>query len=322
MKANWTSTVMVAVSLTVATAATVNNPRVTTQAPPSSGCIVPPNVPSFLTSDGTVYLYFEASITSGEALTNDWLAPDGTVFTGGTWNPGAGSYCFVGASLTISATPVNLLGPWKARVWDNGAILFAVPFTVSSTGTPTSGPTFPPPQVTTSQRTLPANVNSYPAYSAQAEIQIDGTFQSNPFYFGGSWQCTRYVWGRAVEKTGVTLAFTGGPGNQNGGQWYSNVIAGGSVSLGSSPRPNSVAVWTGGQDGNGHVAFVEDVNADGSLIVTEANYPTGSAPHQDLLSPTNSSGYQIAVRDGGGGTQLRLAGFIYLTTYEGYLDTN
>lgn len=322
MKANWTSMVIVAVSVTVATAASVNNQRVTTQAPPSSGCVVPPGTPSLLTSDGTVYLYFESTVTNSDALRNDWIAPDGSLISGGNWGISAGSYCFIGASLGISNLPPQLLGNWQARVWDNGAVLFTVPFTVSSTGTPASGPTFPPPQVTTSQRTLPANVSGYPAYSAQAQIQIDGTFQSNPFYFGGSWQCTRYAWGRAVEKTGVTLAFAGGPGNQNGGQWHGNVITGGSVSLGSTPRQNSIAVWTGGQDANGHVAFVEDINADGSLIVTEANYPVGSVPHQDVLSPTNSSGYQIATRDGGGGTQLRLAGFIYLTTYEGYLDTN
>ena len=97
--------------------------------------------------------------------------------------------------------------------------------TVGSAGTTTSGPSFPPPQVTTSQRTLPANVNGYPAYSAQAQIQIDGVLQANPFYDGGSWQCTRYAWGRAVEKIGVTLAFAGGPGNQNGGQWYGNALS-------------------------------------------------------------------------------------------------
>jgi surface antigen len=215
-----------------------------------------------------------------------------------------------------------MMGAWQARVWDNGAILFTVPFTVTSTGTPTSGQTFPPPSVTTSQRTLPANVNGYPAYGAQAQVEIDGNYKANPFYDGGSWQCTRYVWGRAVEKTGVTLGFSGGSGNQNGGQWFGNVIAGGRVSLGSTARPNSIAVWAGGSDGNGHVAFVEDLNADGSLIVTEANYPTGSAPHQDTLSPTNPPGYQIATRDGGNGTSLILLGYIYLTTYEGYLDTS
>jgi hypothetical protein len=56
--------------------------------------------------------------------------------------------------------------------------------------------------------------------------------------------------------------------------------------------------------------------------VTEANYPIGSVPHQDILSASNNLAYQITSRDGGGGTRLTLAGYIYLTSDEGYVDVS
>ena len=300
-------------------AASVTNQRVTTVAPPASTCVVPPSTPSFTTSDNTVYLYFEASVTASDALYDDWIGPSGQRIAGGNWSSIIGTYCFTGASLNITNTPTSLLGQWQARVWDNGAVLFTVPFTITAPSGTSTAPFIPsPPSVTTSQRTLPlptTDTTIY-AYSATVPVLVDNMWKPNPFYEGGAWNCTRYAWGRAVEKIGVALAFKGGPGNQNAGQWYQDVVSQGTVSLGptSSPRPNSIAVWTGG---DGHVAFVEDINTDGSLILTEANYPSGSSPHQTTLPPS-----QITSRSGENGTVLQLVGYIYLTGYEGYVDTN
>ena len=52
---------------------------VTTQAPASTGCTRPPPATSFLTTSNTIYLYFEATVTTSDSLSNDWLAPDNTV---------------------------------------------------------------------------------------------------------------------------------------------------------------------------------------------------------------------------------------------------
>ena len=114
--------------------ATYNNQRVTTAAPPATGCVVPPAVSSFLTTDNTIYLYFEAAVTTSDNLTNDWLGPNGTKVAGGSWDPGSGNYCFTGASLNIANTPANLLGSWQARVFDNGTLLFSVSFTINPQG--------------------------------------------------------------------------------------------------------------------------------------------------------------------------------------------
>ena len=77
---------------------------------------------------------------------------------------------------------------------------------------------------------------------------------SNPFkdYWG---QCTWYAWGRAFEKTGTQLGYRG-----NAKTWTSGAV--------STPRANSIAVWTGGK--YGHVAFVEAYDGT-NIYISEAN---------------------------------------------------
>jgi hypothetical protein len=108
-----------------------SNQVVTTQAPASTGCVRPTAATSFLTTNNTAYLYFEATISTGDSLTSNWLAPDGTVIPGSNWNPNSGNFCFPGASLSIGNLPTSQLGAWQARVYDNGNLLFSLPFTVT-----------------------------------------------------------------------------------------------------------------------------------------------------------------------------------------------
>ena len=108
---------------------------ITSKVDPGNSCSNPPASNSFLASDETVYLYFFATTTLNDNITSDWLAPDGTVFTGGHWSPPVfGNYCYLGESQSIENLPPSQIGSWLARVYDNGSIQFTVPFTVSSSG--------------------------------------------------------------------------------------------------------------------------------------------------------------------------------------------
>ncbi len=109
---------------------TFTNQRVTTVPPSTSACAVPPSVSSFRTGDNIVYLYFEATVTSNDSLTMGWLGPGGVSLDGGGWDSVSGSYCFTGAALDISNTPDELLGAWQAAVYNNGKLVFTVPFTI------------------------------------------------------------------------------------------------------------------------------------------------------------------------------------------------
>lgn len=150
---------------------------------------------------------------------------------------------------------------------------------------------------------LPSQLNIYfpnlnnPAYSAAS---------GNPFAKAGNGgQCTAFVWGRALELTGQRLDTT-----KHGKYWYIQT----NFKKGNSPKPRSIAVWDGVENTYGHVAFVESVIDNGSLIINEANvnsyrkedksnYGGGYDGKPKVLSPQ-----QISYRKSIG----KLIGYIYL----------
>jgi uncharacterized protein (TIGR03437 family) len=111
---------------------TFTSQRVTTQAPPSSGCVVPPAVTSFSTTDNLAYLYFSAVVSASDLLSTDWLAPDGAIIKGTSWAQAPGNFCFTGGFLPLVNLAASKLGAWQARVYDNGVQLFSVAFSVSA----------------------------------------------------------------------------------------------------------------------------------------------------------------------------------------------
>ncbi len=120
-------------TVTAAPGATFDTQRVTTTPPPASRCAVPPAINSFLITD-TVYLYFNATITNSDSISNDWLTPNGLVVPGGTWPATSGFLCFEhAASLAFSNLGFsNVAGTWQARIFDQGSLLFSIPFSVVS----------------------------------------------------------------------------------------------------------------------------------------------------------------------------------------------
>ena len=117
------------------TSISFNDQRMTTTAPtpPSMPCILPPAASSFLTTDTTIYLYFNAIVTNADTLSMTWIAPNGDVLTGPTWPTSTGKFCY-GAALNISNPKPGHYGAWQAQVYDRYALLFSVPFTVNAPG--------------------------------------------------------------------------------------------------------------------------------------------------------------------------------------------
>lgn len=97
-------------------------------------------------------------------------------------------------------------------------------------------------------------------------------YSENPFYLSG-WgmpNCTAYAWGRFYELSGVRPALSLG----NAEDWY-NFSDG--YARGIIPKLGAVACWRRGETGNdndgaGHVAIVEQINADGSIMTSESGY--------------------------------------------------
>jgi hypothetical protein len=99
--------------------------------PPPDGCAVPPVAATISTTD-TVYLYFEATVTTNDQLSFDWVTPNGTIVGLGVYPPVAGDYCFPGNSLDLNGADLpNEVGIWQSRIFNHGSLLFSVPFRVT-----------------------------------------------------------------------------------------------------------------------------------------------------------------------------------------------
>ncbi|WP_446897354.1 SH3 domain-containing protein [Clostridium sp. LBM24168] len=85
---------------------------------------------------------------------------------------------------------------------------------------------------------------------------------------GYTGQCTWFTYGRVLEKLGISL-----PSEFYGNAidwWYANARDG-IYSYGTEPRANSIAVWSGGSKGYGHVGFVEQVDGN-TVYLNEGNF--------------------------------------------------
>lgn len=118
--------------------------------------------------------------------------------------------------------------------------------------------------------------------------------------------CTGYAWGRFMEILGSTPKLSTG----NAGTWYDNTSDG--YSRGSIPQVGAVICWGGGSSGAGHVAIVEKVNGDGSILISNSDY---SGRMFYTATVYKSSNYSIS-------SSHKFQGFIYNPAVSGQLLSN
>ena len=117
--------------------------------------------------------------------------------------------------------------------------------------------------------------------------------------YGG--QCTAFAWGRTLEVTGKRMDST-----RNAKLWWEDT----KYPKGTVAKPFSIAVWS--SPTYGHVAFVEQVKANGNIVINEANWNTFKK-----TNPVYGGGYDgapkeltpSAIRTRGDATLL---GYIYI----------
>ncbi|MBP7857510.1 MAG: CHAP domain-containing protein [Candidatus Saccharimonadales bacterium] len=91
-------------------------------------------------------------------------------------------------------------------------------------------------------------------------------------------ECVSYTAWKVFQTYGY-MPYWGGVGNAN--QWPGNAARAG-IPTGSTPRVGSVAVWNVGY--YGHVMWVEAVNADGSIWISQYNYDFNGHYSEMLVS--------------------------------------
>ena len=117
--------------------------------------------------------------------------------------------------------------------------------------------------------------------------------------------CTRFAWQQAYDRLGISL-----PGWGNAVDWWQGAINAG-YSTGSTPQPESIAVWSG--DYYGHVAYVTSVSGGNTFTVNEG----GRTDLDHTTSHGIAYGYTLTNAVGGSrpyDSGKTLLGFIYLNS--------
>lgn len=122
-------------------------------------------------------------------------------------------------------------------------------------------------------------LGGYPAYLANApqDSLVDPWGMYNR-------ECVSYTAWKVFQTFGY-MPYWGGVGNAN--QWPGNAIRAG-IPTGSAPRENSVAVWNVGY--YGHVMWVESVNSDGSIWISQYNYDFNGRYSEMRISASMAAG--------------------------------
>lgn len=106
---------------------------------------------------------------------------------------------------------------------------------------------------------------------------------------GWELQCTEYVTYRVKTKLGVVIKWPVKTG-RNGGKWGSIFKASKTYPVSDEPIANRAMSFTTGISSDpaineiGHVAFVEEVNPDGSIRISEANWPRNGIYNERMLT--------------------------------------
>lgn len=95
-------------------------------------------------------------------------------------------------------------------------------------------------------------------------------------YYGN---CTAYAWGRWAEILGYAPSLPTG----NAGTWYDANVTSGNYDYGQEAKVGAIACWRYSNGGPGHVAVIETINSDGSIIMSESRYNGGTRRDIDNL---------------------------------------
>lgn len=111
--------------------------------------------------------------------------------------------------------------------------------------------------------------------------------------------CTGFAFGRFMEECGRTSCNLSTGNAQN---WYGYTADG--YERGQVPKLGAVMCWGNGSAKYGHVAIVEQINADGSVIASMSNYPVDGKKYPYFDRVTYRPPYTSA-------SGLPFQGFIY-----------
>lgn len=113
-------------------------------------------------------------------------------------------------------------------------------------------------------------------------------YANNPYYKSG-WgmpNCTCYAYGRFWELLGYEPKLS----LRDAEQWYAHNDG---YTRGQTPKLGAVMVWENPGEGGGHVAIVEQINADGSVRTSNSGYPSSLFYMKDIPADYSLKNYNF-----------------------------
>ncbi len=126
-------------------------------------------------------------------------------------------------------------------------------------------------------------------YSSSYESYSGFSFGSSAVYGGNGYTYGYCTWHAANRRIAIGRPIPKNLGNAI--TWLRAAQAAG-IPTGSTPRAGAV-LWHGDIGGLGHVAFVEKVNADGSILVSDMNYPIWGRVTYRTVAPGDMGRYRF-----------------------------
>ena len=98
-------------------------------------------------------------------------------------------------------------------------------------------------------------------------------YSGNPFYIAGYGlpNCTCYAWGRFWEISDPNGDGSNKPTlpTSDAGKWFEKVSG---YETGNTPKLGAVICWSANDGGAGHVAIVEEIKANGDIVVSQSGW--------------------------------------------------
>lgn len=100
--------------------------------------------------------------------------------------------------------------------------------------------------------------------------------------------CTGYAWGRAREIIGSSPNLS----TSNACNWYGYNQSTGAYPCGNTPKVGAIACWSGGSEGYGHVAVVEEINGN-RVTISESGYRWKTFNRRDIYNNYYGASYNF-----------------------------
>ena len=115
------------------------------------------------------------------------------------------------------------------------------------------------------------NEQYYPRLDSKGIYLSKYYYNENPFHLSeyGLPNCTCYAWGRFYEICGI---YPERLQMGDAGEWFPKAERAGDYKTGNTPALGAIICWASTVGGAGHVAVVEQINEDGSFIISQSGY--------------------------------------------------